>query len=71
MKQNIYVSEAEKELSLFKENIDEENNKILPKLIERELNSIQSNDFESLKSSVENLENSYEKKWLLRNHQMI
>jgi molecular chaperone DnaK len=47
--------EAEKELSLFKENIDEENQQSVTKLIEEIRQNIQSNDFEALKSSVENL----------------
>jgi molecular chaperone DnaK len=45
--------EAEKNF-LFKENIDEKQQNIT-KLIEEIRQNIQSNDFESLKSSVENL----------------
>jgi molecular chaperone DnaK len=47
--------EAEKELSLFRDNIDEENKQNVTKLIEEIRRNIQSNDFEPLKSSVENL----------------
>jgi molecular chaperone DnaK len=47
--------EAEKELSLFRDNIDEENKENVTKLIEEIRRNIQSNDFEPLKSSVENL----------------
>ena len=47
--------EAEKELSLFKENIDEEKQQNVTKLIEEIRQNIQNNDFESLNSSVENL----------------
>jgi hypothetical protein len=39
----------------FKENIDEEKQQNITKLIEEIRQNIQSNDFESLKSSVENL----------------
>jgi molecular chaperone DnaK len=46
--------EAEKRTS-FKENIDEEKQQNITKLIEEIRQNIQSNDFESLKSSVENL----------------
>jgi molecular chaperone DnaK len=47
--------EAEKELSLFKDNIDEEKQQDVTKLIEEIRQNIQNNDFELLKSSVENL----------------
>jgi molecular chaperone DnaK len=47
--------EVEKEVSLFKENIDEEKQQNITKLIEEIRRNIQSNDFELLKSSVESL----------------
>ena len=47
--------EAEKELSLLKENIAEEKQRNITKLIEDIRQKIQSNDFNSLKISVENL----------------
>ena len=47
--------EAEKELSLFKENISEEKQQNITKLIEDIRQNIQNNSFDSLKSEVENL----------------
>jgi molecular chaperone DnaK len=47
--------EAEKEVSLFRENIDEEKQQNITKLIEEIRQNIESNDFEPLKSSIENL----------------
>ena len=47
--------EAEKELSLFKENIPDEKQKNINKLIEEIRQEIQNENFESLKSQIENL----------------
>jgi molecular chaperone DnaK len=47
--------EAEKEFSLFKENISEENQQNITKLIETVRENIQNNDFVTLKSKVEEL----------------
>jgi molecular chaperone DnaK len=47
--------EVEKELALFKEDISEENNKKVTKLIENVRQEIQTNNFESLKTEVEKL----------------
>ena len=47
--------EAEKELSLLKENIAEDKQQNITKLIEDIRQNIQSNDFNNLKSSVEDL----------------
>ena len=50
--------EAEKELSLFKENISEEKQQNITKLIEDIRQNIQNNNFDSLKSTVENLKSA-------------
>ena len=50
--------EAEKELSLFKENIPEEKQQNIIKLIENIRQYIQNNEFDSLKSNVENLKSA-------------
>jgi len=47
--------EAEKELSLFKDNISEDKQKDITKLIESIRNEIQTDNIESVKSKVENL----------------
>ena len=47
--------EAEKELSILKENISEEKQQNITKLIEDVRQNIQSNNFDSLNSSVEDL----------------
>ena len=47
--------EAEKELSLLKDNIGEEKQQNITKLIENIRQKIQLNDFDSLKMSVEDL----------------
>jgi molecular chaperone DnaK len=47
--------EVEKELALFKEDISEENNKKVTKLIENVRQEIQTNNLESLKTEVEKL----------------
>ena len=47
--------EAEKELSLFKDNISEDKQKDITKLIESIRNEIQNNNIDTVKSQVENL----------------
>jgi molecular chaperone DnaK len=47
--------EAEKELSLFKENLSNENQQNITSLIETIRQNVQDNNFDSLKSSVTNL----------------
>ena len=50
--------EAEKELSLFKENISEEKQQDITKLIESIRQDVQNNNFDSLKTNVESLKSA-------------